>query len=275
MLSEWINEYLIELMEGFLQGSWKWLDTFMLSPTSFSKQQEGVIGETQQWIMVSAVSLSTLFMIFALMKELTKRMGGYSNRSNSEILSKGVLSVMFAYTAPWMLLSVLLAIANAISGIFLSKNINVDTLKKLMDVSNDVSPALVITVFVLTITILIMMFQYIIRFGNLMVLWVLAPVASSSIVNEEMNIFPAFWREACALVFQQPFQLMILYFIVSLVGDGKDIEDYYLALGLMIVLILSPGWLRKFLYSTGSGKTMVNAAGSAGRMAMMRLIMKR
>lgn len=275
MLAGWINGYLIDLMQGFLQGVWKWLEVFLLSPTSFTDQENGIIGDTQQWIMVSSVGVSTLFMIFAFMKELSKRIGGYSNRSNGEILSKGVLSVMFAYTAPWMLIGILLAVSNAISSIFLSKNINVDTLKTLMDVTNSASSALVITVFLMTITILWMMFQYIVRFGNMMVLWVLAPFAATTLINEEMNIFPAWWREACAIVFQQPLQLMILYFIVNLVGDGKNIEDYYLAIGLMIVLILSPGWLRKFLFSTGSGKTMMNAAGGAGRMAMYRLIMKR
>ncbi|OIK12913.1 hypothetical protein BIV60_15425 [Bacillus sp. MUM 116] len=275
MLGEWINDYLIDLMEGFLQGAWKWLDVFMLSPTSFTNQENGIIGDTQQWIMYSAVGVSTLFMIFAFMKELTKKIGGYSNRSNSEILSKGIVSVAFAYTAPWMLIGILLTTSNAISAIFLSKNINVDTLKKLMDVTNDVSSALVITVLFMTITILWMMFQYIVRFGHMMVLWVMAPFAASTIVNEEMNIFPAWWREACALVFMQPLQLMILYFIVNLVGGGKNIEDYYLAIGLMIVLIFSPGWLRKYLFSTGSGKTMMNAAGGASRMAMYRLIMKR
>lgn len=275
MLASWINGYLIDLMEGFLNGAWKWLSVFMLSPTSFSNQEQGVIGDTQQWIMVSAVGISTLFMIFAFMKELTKKMGGYSNRSNSEILSKGVLSVAFAYTAPWMLIGILLTVANAISSIFLNKNINIDTLKNLMTISQSADSALVITVFLMTITILWMMFQYIVRFGHMMVLWVLAPFAATTMINEEMNIFPAWWREACALVFMQPLQLMILYFIVNLVGDGKNIEDYYLAIGLMIVLIFSPGWLRKYLFSTGSGKTMMNAAGGASRMAMYRLITKR
>jgi hypothetical protein len=275
MLAEWINDYLIGLMEGFLQGAWKWLDVFMLSPTSFKDQEDGVIGDVQNFIMLSSVAISTLFMIFAFMKELTKRMGGYSNRGNAEILSKGILGVVFAYTAPWILISVLLKISNAISAIFLDKNINVDTLKKLMDVSNNVSSALVITVFFLTITILWMMMQYLVRFGHMMVLWVLAPFAATTMVNEEMNIFPAWWREACAVVLMQPLQLLILYIIVNLVGGGKNIEDYYLAIGLMIVLIFSPGWLRKFLFSTGAGKTMMGAAGGAGRMAMYKLIMKR
>ncbi|MDQ0808042.1 conjugal transfer protein TrbL family protein [Priestia megaterium] len=275
MLAEWINDYLIELIEGFLQGCWKWLDTFMLSPTSFTKQENGVIGETQQWIMYSIVGISTLFMIFAFMKELTKRMGGYSNRSNSEIISKGILSVVFAYTAPWMLIGVLLAVSNAITAIFFSKKVNIDTLKKIMDITDDPTSAMVIAMLFLAITVIWMTFQYIVRFGHMMILWVLAPFAATTIVNEEMNVFPAWWREACAVVFMQPLQVMILFFIVNLIGNGKELEDIFLAIGLMSVLILSPGWLRKFLFSTGSGKTMLNAAGGAGRMAMYKLFMKR
>lgn len=275
MLAEWINDYLIDLIDGFLQGVWHWLDVFMLSPTNFTKQAKGPIGDFQKFVMVSIVGISTLFMIFAFMKELTKRMGGYSNRSNSEIISKGILSVVFAYTAPWILISVLLAVSNAITAIFFAKKVNIGAIKKMMDITNDVSSAMVIAILLLAITIIWMTAQYIIRFGHMMVLWVLAPFAASTMVNEEMNVFPAWWRESCAVVLMQPLQVMILFFIINLVGNGKELQDIFLAIGLMSVLICSPGWLRKFLFSTGSGKTMINAAGGAGKMAMYKLFMKR
>lgn len=273
MISKWINGYLIELIEGFLQGAWGWLDTFMLKPTDF--KTEGVIGDIQLMILGSAVVLSTLFLIFALMKELTKGMGGFSNRSNSELLTKSILSVVFAFTAPWMLISVLLKISNLISSIFIGKKLNIDTLKKMMEITNEAGSALVLITLVLTGCLIWLTFQYIVRFGHLMILFVLAPFAALTMVNEEMNMFPAWWRESCAIVFTQPLQLMILYFIVNTIGSGKDMKDYMMAIGLMVVLIGSPGWLRKFLFSTGSGKTMMNAAGGAGRMAMYRLMMKR
>lgn len=273
MLSKWINGYLIELIEGFLQGAWGWLDVFMLSPTDF--KTEGAIGDIQLLVLSSSVGLSTLFLIFALMKELTKGMGGYSNRSSTEIITKGVLSICFSYTAPWLMIGLLLNVSNAISNIFLGERLNLTTLKKLMTVTESAGSAAVIMALILTLTILWMTFQYIVRFGNLMILWVLAPFAATTMVNEEMNIFPAWWRETCAVVFTQPMQLMILYFIVNQIGSGTDVKDYFLAIGLMVVLIASPGWLRKFLFSTGSGKTMMNAAGGASRMAMYRLIMKR
>lgn len=273
MLGEWINDYLIELIDGFLQVAWKWLEIFMLQPTDF--ETEGAIGDVQRFILGASVGISTLFLIFTLMKELTKGIGGYSNRSNAEIISKGILSVVFAFTSPWLLLGVLLQVSNAVSSIFLGKNLNIDTLKNFMDTTNDVSSATTIMMLILTVTILWMTFQYIVRYGNLMILWVLAPFAASTMVNEEMNIFPAWWREACAVIFTQPLQLMILYFIVNQIGSGENANDYFLAIGLMIVLIASPGWLRKFLFSTGSGKTMMNAAGGAGRMAMYKLMTKR
>lgn len=273
MLGEWINDYLIELIEGLLQAAWKWLGVFMLTPTDF--EQQGVAGDIQTLVIGSALGLTTLFMIYNLMKEMTKGMGGYSNRSNSEIISKGILSVVFAYTAPWLMIGVVLKVSNAISSIFLGKKLNIDNLKKIMDLTDDTQSASVILALILTITILWMTFQYIVRYGNMMVLWVLAPFAATTIVNEEMNIFPAWWRETCAVIFTQPLQLMILYWIINLIGTGQKPEDFFLAIGLMVVLIGSPGWLRKFLFSTGSGKSMINAAGGAGRMAMYRLMMKR
>jgi hypothetical protein len=42
------------------------------------------------------------------------------------------------------------------------------------------------------------------------------------------------------------------------------------ACGLMIIVLKGPGFLRKFLYSTGTGKTIMGAAGGAGKMAIYR-----
>ncbi|MFD2926304.1 conjugal transfer protein TrbL family protein [Halobacillus naozhouensis] len=273
MITEWINDYLIDWMEGMLQGAWKLIEKFTLSETNFS--ETGVIGEVQQWFLISSISITTLFIIFNLMKQMTAMLGGYTNRSITEIVMKGIFGVTFAYAAPWLLINILLKVANAFTAVFIAKGINIDSLKKIMDITNDVSTAMVWCLLAMCIAFVWLMFQYIIRWAQLIILWVMAPLAASTMVNEEMNVFPAWWREAAAIAFMQPLQVMILYFVVNLVGSAQKMEDMFLALGLMFVVIVSPSWLRKFLYSTGAGKSMISAAGGAGKMAMMKLMYKR
>jgi hypothetical protein len=278
MIEGWINEYFIGLGEGLLEGVWKWLGEFALSPTELTKN--GYIGDIFTVVLTLSIALSVLLLVYNLAKKQVQDIGGFSNRSTGEILIKSILGVIFAYCTPYILFKVFLTIANSLNKIIFAKGINLDSVKKAFTMGDIVDKAQSSSAMALTFTILIIMvvvfaFQYIKREGELIVLYILAPFAATTMVNEEMNIFSVWVREVIAVVFMQPLQIMVLYLVINLISGAKGMEDLYFAVGLMFVLILAPSWLRKFLYSTGTGKSMINAAGGAGKFAMYRFMYSR
>lgn len=277
MIKEAINEYLSNLAEGLLSGAWKWLKVFLLEPSQITGNK--YVDEIHTIALAVSIALTTLFFSYNVAKHQTQSIGGYTSRSVSEIFTKSFLSIIFAYLTPWIMFTVLLGISNAWSKMIFAKGVTLKSVQNAFSTdaieASKGESATVIVLVILAVMIVVFAFQYLKREGELIIMYALAPFAASTMVNEEKNIFPAWFNEVCALVFMQPLQLTILYFIINTIGEAKDLADLYYAVGLMIVLIASPSWLRKILYSTGSGKNLINMAGGASKFAMYRLMLKR
>jgi hypothetical protein len=264
---EWLIETLKELIQGFANAAFKWLEVYMLKPYSLTN---GYLGDMHEWVLPIAISLSSLLFTFNILKYIFQNMGDYSNRSGSEIAVKTLMGIALACGSPFIMKDVLLKINNVYVKALLSQGIDVDKFSNL--ILNPVTSNLSISfaAFTMVICYLVLACQYIIRQAELAILFIGAPIAGISIVNEDLNIWPVWWREAVAVVFTQSFQLTILWVILNQIGNGKDLNSYILAIGLTIVLIIGPKYLRTFIYSTGSAKTLVGAAQGTGKMAVYK-----
>lgn len=265
---EWLKELIHDLVKEFADAAFSWLKIYMINPTDFEKY--GFVGELYNWVFTISISIGIMFFIYNLFKVLIQQMGGYSQRGTSEILVKAITGTLLGIFAPFILKEVLLKLNNVWVEFIISKGINVDTLAKMITYPDTAGMALVITALVLAIMFLILAIQYIIRTGELMVLFLFSSLAAVTSTNEDMNIWNVWWREAVAVVFQQSFQITILWLIFNQIAGGKELKDYILACGLMVIVIKGPGFLRKFLYSTGTGKMAVGATGGAGKMAIYK-----
>lgn len=268
----WLEVLLKGLINDFVNASFNWLKIFMIQPTDFSKFV--YISQMRDWILGISISVAIMFFVANLTKILIQRMGGYAQRGISEVLVKTIIGVLLALFAPFLLQDILIRINNTWVEFILSKGINVDTLVNMMTVPSTASIGMCLVMLFLAILFLILAFQYIVRLGELMILYLFSSVAAITHGNEDMNIWTIWWREAIAVVFQQAFQITILWVIFNQLASGKNINDYMLSCGLMIVLLKVPSFLRKFLYSTGAGRTVISAAGSAGRIAIYKYAAK-
>jgi hypothetical protein len=266
---ETLKELIKELVNDIINAAFSWLKVFMIKPTDF--KQYVFIEQMHNWVWGISISVAIMFLTANLLKIMIQKMGGYSQRSISEIVTKTIIGVLLGIFAPFLLQEVLLRINNTWVEFVVSRGINVNTLTKVVIIDPQVAGiGLCLTMLLWAVLLLILAFQYIIRLGELMVLYLFSSIAAITHGNEDMNIWTIWWREAIAVVFQQSVQITVLWVVFNQITAGTNINDYMLACGLMIVLLMIPSFLRKFIYSSGSGRLVTSAAGGAGRMAIYK-----
>jgi hypothetical protein len=268
-----INNWLASMVDDFGGVALKWINVYVIAPTDLSKYP--YVNEVHAWVYPVSISLGGMFLIWNLFKLFLEQLAGVENRTPKQIVMKAVYGAVLASCMPY-LLNLLLNINNAWVQFIADQGIKIG--QGQVGVFSQIirfdpagaSAALIIAALLFVILLLILGIQYIIRLGELTVLMLVAPLAAMTMVNEEMNLMPVWWRESVATVFIQSVQVPILAIILNMLGSGTDLGAYLLAIGLMIVLIKSPTVLKQFIYSSGAGRGVMRAAGGVGRMAIMR-----
>lgn len=264
---EKLKEMIHELIKDFADAAFNWLKIYMMEPTDFKKY--GFIADMHEWILTISITMGIMFLSFNLLKLMVQKMGGYSQRSGSEIFTKSIMGTIFASFSPFIV-SLLLTVNNLFVSGIISKGIDVDTFAKFVTFPGTANMSLMVAGIVLTGMFLVLAMQYIVRLGELMVLWLMAPFAAITSANEDMNIWPVWWRETIAVVFQQSLQMLLIWLIFNLMGGASSLNDIILAIALMVIVLKGPALFRKFVYSTGTGRMVVGAAGGVGKAAMFR-----
>ncbi|MGG1571672.1 conjugal transfer protein TrbL family protein [Fictibacillus sp. NRS-1165] len=268
-----LKELLIDLYSDFAKMSFKWLNKFMLKATDLT--QYDFVKEMNMTMLILSTSMGVMFMMFALFKIQFQRWGAMQSRSTQEVFVKTIFATLFATSAPWLFTEVLLKTANSITMMAVNKGITTKTMKDLTESPGDASLAIVLTITVIAFMFVVLLFQYVRRIGEILILTAFSSIAAYTLINDEMNVFPMWWRECTIIAIQQPFQVWSLWLAFNYIGTGKELEDYCIAIGILSLVLSGPGWLRNFLYSTGAGRTLANAAGGAGKMVLAKYVSKK
>jgi len=112
------------------------------------------------------------------------------------------------------------------------------------------------------------------RYVEIIILIMLAPLAAVSIVRSN-ELLDVWMRESITVVFTQPLQVFLLALLLNIVSKMNDPYGVFsLSIACLIIMITGPQVLRKYLYNTGTGSAGVKAIGGAGRMAAFKAIGK-
>lgn len=138
---------------------------------------------------------------------------------------------------------------------------------------NKLSTLVIIMLLILAISFLILSFVAAMRYVEIIIITMIAPLAAVSIVRDN-ELLEVWIRETIAVVFTQPLQVFVLAFMLNALGkvNTEGVEAYFIAVAALVVMIQGPQVLRKFVYNTGTGSSSVKAVGSAGRMAVYKAI---
>ena len=279
------TELLTDITKGAGESVLKWINWFLLDPQTYQNPTVDNVVDFFKWL---AVLLAIAFMIYhTLQAMLLVNITGDRTYAKEKVASLIQAMVLIAIL-PWVI-EKLLQLCEAICKYFTNKGIDFENsaigkwlttgspdseLAKIMGL-NPQSAVAFIAIFSLAFVILFLViaFQALKRMGEFAFLVATSPIAAISLVNNEMNAFPVWWREMLAVVFTQVIQVVLLYLIVNCFAT-LQLKFIALGMGLCLVLISGPTYLRQFLYSTGSGKAMVGAIGSMGKVATAKFILR-
>lgn len=265
---DYLKEMIQELVHDFANMAFDWLEIFMLSPTDFSKYPK--IEALYDFTFSLSISICLLFVAWSLINIVLNSLAGTQSRSIQEVLFKAIASFVLAASAPWILDSVLLKLNNAIVEHWLNKGLSTDKLQQFIVMPGTAKLSVILAAFIIVILFVILGLQYIQRIGEYIVLLVLSPIAAQSIITENNEIWSVWWREAISVIFSHAFQVSLLWLILNLITDTEKLSDYMFAIGLMIVLLKGPKFLRQLLYSSGAGRTAVGMAGGSAKMTIYK-----
>lgn len=267
---EYLNELLHNLMNDIANAAFSWLKIYLFTPTDLSKY--AYVSEAYNIIFMISVTIGGVFFTFNMFKLIVEKIGGYSQRGVQEVIVRTFVGGILAVLAPFLLKEILIPLNNAIVQIFLDKGIKVETFSKFVGVPGTAATAVLLAGLAMAIIFLLLAIQYIIRTVELLIIFVMSPLAAWSIVNEDMNIWSVWWRETIATIFTQSLQIMILWLAFNSIGDAVDLKDFVIGFGFMIFCLMGPGFLRKFLYSTGAGRKAVGVLGGTGKSVLFRYV---
>ncbi|BCC80206.1 hypothetical protein BC30090_p332 (plasmid) [Bacillus cereus] len=266
---EYLKELIGGLVNDFANACFDLLKIFLFNETDFSKYP--YVHELYNIVFVISISLGVVFFSYNLLKILIGNLGGYNQRSVQEVVVKTVLAGFFSMTAPFIMTSVLIPINNAIVKMFLAKGLGTDTFAKFAVLPTTAATSLFVCAFVMVILFIILTVQSLIRIAELLIQLAISPLVAWSMINEDMNLFNIWWREVISTIFTQSFHVTVLWLAFNQIGDANSVGEFvvgWVALGFTLFV---PKMLRKYLYSTGAGRSAVNVAGGAGKMMIYKL----
>ena len=114
-----------------------------------------------------------------------------------------------------------------------------------------------------------------IRYIETLIAILASPLVALSVINNSDGL-QVWIREVIAVIFTQTIHFLILQILLSIMGRVENMMMMIiLSIGTIAVGLKGPQILRQYLYRTGTSSTLVSSAGSAGRIGMISMMMKR
>lgn len=209
-------------------------------------------------------------------------------------ISQSVVSGVLVAVLPW-LVTVLTTISYAVAGEFIENGSTsfLTTIEEWRDVTqaeNDLTELMpflatgigtsaviaVIFMAMLLIFAVVFIFQFVQRIADLIVLQLLAPVVAVSVLADENNFVPVWWRELLAISVQLPLQVATFYTGLNfLFTPGVEVANFLIGIGFLILTIKSPSFIRSMVYSTGSGRAALGGMSTGTKLLMKKIFLSK
>jgi hypothetical protein len=284
-MTQAIKDFLIDVTQSMGSVVMKWLNWFLLDPNFYQNPAVDTVTTYFKWF---ALALLPCLMIYHILEGMIR-----VNVDGDRIFMKQkainmIKAILFVGVFPWVI-DTLLKMCNWISKYFINQGIAFENsaigkwlttgkpgseLAKIMGFSPGATTIfLVLCSLGFVILFLVIAFQTVKLIGEFAFLCCTAPLAAISLVNDDMNVFPVWWREMLAVLFTRPVQIILMYLIINSFAT-LQLQMVVLGFGLILVLIAGPTFLRQFLYTTGTGRAVTGAAGSGAKLAAKQFILK-
>lgn len=285
LMNNYFNKKLLEggvaMLQAFIDGATAQLLS-LLTDTIFNTQPiRNYIDYTL--ILKAAQKAAVLIIpIYIIYRAVSQQMGNELHEESLQMkFYKSIASVFFVYFVPYFAENVLIYLNNEAvkailtSGTIIDANSFMGILRGLIggsDVGTNLNAYLFVLLIVLIIVVAFIVLGIIaaMRIFELAIAIVFAPLACISVINRG-DMLNVWFREFLAICFTQTLHAFALRALLGIIDFNRGfLINAALLVGGVVVMIKSPKILRNLVYSTGSGNTVVQAAGSVARHVMMK-----
>lgn len=230
------------------------------------------------------VSLLAVFILFQIMKTYSFRMTNHSDTGN--VLNEKVIKVIIASVLLFsydfffqMILNIQYRVNYGIYNYLTnSQEVTSDVMLNMLLTPN--GTMFVIMILLLAILIAVLFFQMVYSFAMVSLFYVVGPVAITTMVNDDYNMFTLWLKTIISrfltLALQGLTVVLCLSFAsrIEFMTEGTSVTDQFFekiaALAFLVVGISIPALLKEFGNSSGSGKGVISGTKSVTRYMSMR-----
>lgn len=283
----WVIDLVVDGITGFfaklageiITNAFSLISDLILTSPDIDKYIK--VSEYVKYIQIIAGGLLVVLVAYEVFKQLSGGMIQAEEKSISSICLQTVWAAFLIYFLPKSVTKIFIPINNHLIELMQGINIKVEasSLQKFLTIYNpaqgfaSLGIFMVLMLVVLGVGFLIIGIAGGIRYIEILMCVVFAPFSALSAVGNGEGI--QIWiRETIAAVFTQAVHVFLLQVLLKVIGVVQGPTMVLLCLGIIVVMLRGPKVLRNFLYSSGVGSGAVSAAGTGGRMAAMKFMMK-
>lgn len=273
---------------GYVTGA-SVLNSFLAPISKLAIEPEKILNDTtlnkfKDAFNTFTVSLLAVFVSFQIIKTYSFRMTNHSDTGN--VLSEKVVKIiiasilLFSYDLFFqMILNIQYRVNYGIYNYLTnSEEVTSDVMLNMLLTPN--GTMFVIMILLLAVLIAVLFFQMIYSFAMVSLFYVVGPVAITTMVNDDYNMFNLWLKTIISrfltLALQGLTVVLCLSFAsrIEFMTAGASVSDQFFekiaALAFLVVGISIPSLLKEFGNSSGSGKGVISGTKSVTRYMSMR-----
>ena len=283
-MTDWISEIVTgsfwkavdTIIESMLNYMYDFLSQVIIQPTEPAKYIQN-FDQYLKGVQFFAGGLLVIFVIWSVFRQLSGVM--YTDEKS---MGSYFIHITFAgaliYILPKAVTLVFLPINNALIKFIGSVGIDVSAINNTMQtlwggiVQEETARIMFL---ILIIAIFVLGIAGAIRYIEAIIAILVSPLVALSLINNSDGL-QVWLRELTAIVFTQTIHFLILQILLSIIGGVQNLTVMIiLSIGTIAVGLRGPQILRQYLYRTGTSSALVSSLGSASRLGMMSIIIKR
>jgi hypothetical protein len=276
-----INQWLLELANFFLTEAVKMIAKIISYPKKVL--DDPTIERYYKYFANTSWAFITTFTMYHLVRILSYYWINEDTQELKSLMVKLIVTVAMCGMYP-SVFPYLVTITNNTTTSFANIGTKINQLSNIFLMIPVVGKsALIIMLLVLAIAILVVAFQVCLRSAELAFLFIAGPFAIATNLNNDINLFPAWWRSFLSLLITQVIQFVLLMIFVELFAGGilaglAGFEKFIFGIGFAFLIIKSPSFIKEFIYSTGTSQIAINiaskTAGSVGSQISKQMLSK-
>ncbi|WP_291559367.1 MULTISPECIES: conjugal transfer protein TrbL family protein [unclassified Clostridium] len=279
-ITEGIWGFFAKLCSNIINEAFKFITETIINITDINKYIN--INKYLVYIQIIAASFLLVRIAWEALKYQSGGVLGGNNGSISALMIKVLQSGAAIYVLPYLVIDVLLPINNALMKFIQAIGFEIteehfSKTKTLVGNLSDLGQLMILVLLILGIGFLILAIAGSIRYIELLICILFAPIAAVSIVNDGEGA-EVWFKETICIVFTQSIHMFLLQILITIMTTVDGIMMAILCIASISIMLKGPQVLRNFLYTSGAGSISVKTAGTAargyGKMRAMKRMVK-